>query len=64
MPHPWGTDDGMTQLGTSGLQKGELLELLSVLPLRHLPGPTLRHKLILKEGDLLGKALGIFMGRG
>jgi hypothetical protein len=54
----------MTQLGTSGLQKGELLELLSVLPLRHLPGPTLRHKLILKEGDLLGKALGIFMGRG
>jgi hypothetical protein len=28
MPHTWGTDDGVTQLGAPGLQKGELLKLL------------------------------------
>jgi hypothetical protein len=64
MPHPWGTDDGMAQLEGLGLQKGEILELLSVLHLTHLPGPALRHKLILKESDLLGKAFGILASRG
>jgi hypothetical protein len=53
----------MTQLGTPVQQKGGLLKLLSALPLRHLLGPTLCHKL-LKKGDLSGKAFGIFTGRG
>jgi hypothetical protein len=64
MPRPWGTDDGMTQLGTPGLQKDELLKLFSMLPLRHLPGPILQHKHLLTEGDRLGKAFGTFTGRG
>jgi hypothetical protein len=64
MPHPWGTNDGMAQLRTSGLQKGELLKLLSVLPLRHLSGPMLSHKLALKEDDLLDKAFSILTCRG
>jgi hypothetical protein len=63
MPPPWGTNDGMTQLGTSGLQKGELIELCSVSPLRHFPGPTLLRKLVLEEGDLPGKPFSIFMGQ-
>jgi hypothetical protein len=64
MPHPWGTNDGMAQLGTSGLQKGEILKLLSVLPLRHLSVPMLCHKLALKEGNLLDKAFSILTCRG
>jgi hypothetical protein len=64
MPSLWGIYDGMTQLKTSGLQKGELLKLFSVLPLRNLPGMTLHRKLILKEDDLPGKAFGIFTSRG
>jgi hypothetical protein len=47
MPLPWETDDGMPQLRASGLQKVELLKLLSTLPLRHLLGLTLRRKLTL-----------------
>jgi hypothetical protein len=54
MLHPWGTDDSTTQLKIPCLKKGELLKLCS----------TLHYKLILMEGDLLGKALGIFTGRG
>jgi hypothetical protein len=38
--------------------------LFSALPLRHLPGLKLCCKLILKEGDLPGKAFDIFTGRG
>jgi hypothetical protein len=64
MLHPWGTDDSTTQLKIPCLKKGELLKLCSTLPLRHFPGPTLHYKLVLMEGDLLGKALGIFTGRG
>jgi hypothetical protein len=56
MPWPQGTNDGMTQIGIPGLLKGELLKLCSVLPLRHLPGPMLHRKLILKEGDLLSNS--------
>jgi hypothetical protein len=64
MPHPWVTDDGVAQLGTPGLQKGELLKLLSALPLRHLPGPVLHHNLILKESYHPGKAFSILARRG
>jgi hypothetical protein len=42
---------------------GELLEVLSVLPLRHLSCPTLLHKLALKEANFLCKALGVGMSR-
>jgi hypothetical protein len=54
----------VTQLRALGLHKGELLELLSVLPLKHLPSLTLRDHLFLKKGNLTGKAFGIFMSRG
>jgi hypothetical protein len=64
MPHTWGTDDGVAQLGALGLKKGELLKLLSTLPLRHLSGPMLRRKLTLKEGDLSDKTFDILMSRG
>jgi hypothetical protein len=64
MPHQSGTDDGMAQLRALSLQKGELLKLLSTLPLRHLSGPTLHCKLTLKEGDLSDKAIGILVSRG
>jgi hypothetical protein len=64
MPHPLGTDDGMAQLEAPGLQKGELLELLKVLPLRHLPGLALHSKLILKESHLPRKAFSIPTSRG
>jgi hypothetical protein len=64
MPRPWGTDDGMAQLGAPGLQKGELLKLLSVLPLRRFSSLTLHRKLTLKEGDLLDKAFSILTSRG
>jgi hypothetical protein len=64
MPHTWGTDDGMAHLGAPGLQKGELLKLLMVLPLRHLSGLMLLRKLTLKEGDLSDKAFSILMSRG
>jgi hypothetical protein len=63
MPCQWGTDDGVAQLGAPGLHKGELLELLLALPLKHLLGLTLHCKLALKEGDLLDKAFGILMSR-
>jgi hypothetical protein len=53
----------MTQLGTLGLQKGELLRLFLVLPLRHLLGPMLRCNPVLREGDLLVKAFGFFPGK-
>jgi hypothetical protein len=64
---PRRANDGMAQLRTPSVQKGELLEarsVLSVLPLRCLPGSTLPHELILMEGDLPRKALGVFMNRG
>jgi hypothetical protein len=54
----------MTQLIASGLQKGELLELFSMLPLRHLLGLMLGRKLVLKEGKLLDKAFDILTSRG
>jgi hypothetical protein len=34
-----------------------------MLPLRHFLGSTLPRKLVLKEGNLLGKAFDIFTGR-
>jgi hypothetical protein len=52
MLHPWGTDDGMSHLGTLGLQKGELCALYLVLPLRHL------------SSNLPGEAFDIFTGKG
>jgi hypothetical protein len=64
IPRPWGTDDGVMQLRALGLQKGELHKLFSVLPLRHLLSLTLRGKLVLKKGDLIGKAFGIITSRG
>jgi hypothetical protein len=63
MPRPWGTDDSMTKLGAPGLQKGVLPELLSALPLKHLPGLTL-HKLVLRKGDFPDKTFGILTSRG
>jgi hypothetical protein len=56
-------DDGMAQLGGLSLQKGEILKMLSVLPLRCLPRQTLRCELVLKEDDFSCKALSypIFM---
>jgi hypothetical protein len=57
MPCPWGTNDGVAQLRAPGLQKGEPLKFLSLLPLRHLSDLTLHQKLALKEG-------GILMSRG
>jgi hypothetical protein len=54
----------MAQLRAPGLQKGELLKLLSPLPLRHLSGLTLHRKLTLKEGDLLVKAISILASIG
>jgi hypothetical protein len=57
MPHPWGTDNGMAQLRVLGLQKGELLKMLSVLPLRDLSDPTLRHKIALKGAIFRTKPL-------
>jgi hypothetical protein len=57
MPCPWGTNDGVAHLRARGLQKGEPLKLLSLLPLRHLSDLTLHQKLALKEG-------GILMSRG
>jgi hypothetical protein len=64
MPHPWGTDNGVTQLRAPGLLKGELPKLFSVLPIRLLLGSMLRHKLALKEGDLLDKVFSILASRG
>jgi hypothetical protein len=64
MPPPYGTDDGVAQLGAPDLQKGELLKLLSALPHRHLSSPMLRHKLTLKEGDLPDKVFDIIVSRG
>jgi hypothetical protein len=37
IPHPLRTDNGKTQLGAPGLQKGELLKVLPAPLLRHLP---------------------------
>jgi hypothetical protein len=53
IPHPWGIDIGKAQLGGLGLQKGELLKVLLVLPLGHLP-PTLG------IGHLIRQATDIF----
>jgi hypothetical protein len=64
MPHPRGTDDGIAQLRALGLQEGELLELLSALPLRHLLGTVLCRNLSFKESDLSGKAIDILTSRG
>jgi hypothetical protein len=64
MHHPWGTNDGVAQLGAPSLEKGDLLKLLSVLPLRYLSGPTPRRELALKEGDLPDKSFVIFTSRG
>jgi hypothetical protein len=54
----------MAQLGTPGLQKSELLKACLVLPLRHLPGLTLCHKLILEEGDFPCKTFSVLTSRG
>jgi hypothetical protein len=64
----------MAQLGALGLQKGELLNLLPVLPLRHLPpmfGISHRVRqaagillIQLKEGDLPDMAFCILVSRG
>jgi hypothetical protein len=64
MPRPWGSDDGVTLLRALGLQKDELLKMFSSLPLKHLLSLMLCDKLVLKKGDLTGKAFGIFMSRG
>jgi hypothetical protein len=56
-------DDRKAQLRAPSLQKGELLELLSVLPLKHLPHPTLLRKLILKEHDFSREAIGVSTSR-
>jgi hypothetical protein len=64
MSCPRRTDDGVAQLSGLSLQKGELLDVLSVPPLRCLSRPTLLHTLTLKEGDFLCKALGIGTSRG
>jgi hypothetical protein len=64
IPHPWENDDGMAQLGAPTLERGELLKLLSALPLRHLSSLMLRCKVALKEGDLPDKAFGILRSRG
>jgi hypothetical protein len=37
IPHPWRTDNGKTQLRALGVQTGELLKVLSVPLLEHLP---------------------------
>jgi hypothetical protein len=50
-------NDGMAQLKAPSLQKGELLQALSVIPLRHLPLPMRLHKLALKEDEFFSKAL-------
>jgi hypothetical protein len=54
-PHPWRTDNGKPQLRASGLQKGELLELLPALPLGLLP-PLLgiSRRILQATGVLLG----------
>jgi hypothetical protein len=54
----------MPQLGAPSLQKGELLEMLSVLLLKCLPCPSLLHKLVLKEGNFPCKIIGVDMSRG
>jgi hypothetical protein len=64
IPRLWGTDNGMAQLRARGLQTGELLELLSALPLRHLSSLTLYRKLALKKGKLRDKAFDILVSRG
>jgi hypothetical protein len=62
IPHPWWANNGEIQLRALGLQKGELLELLLVLP--QTPStPTRLCMLALKEGDLLDKALYVFKSR-
>jgi hypothetical protein len=59
IPHLWGTDNGMAYLRALGLQKGELLKLLPVLPNRHLP-PMLgiSHHFTQDAGVLLGHLSG------
>jgi hypothetical protein len=64
MSCPRRADDGVAQLGAPSLQKGELLEVLLVLPLRCLSRSMLLHKLALKEGNFLCKALGVSPSRG
>jgi hypothetical protein len=70
-PHPLGqlscprrADDGMAHLIAPSLQKGELLEMLSMLPLRCLHRPTLLYKLVLEEDDFPRIILGIGTSRG
>jgi hypothetical protein len=57
MSCPMRANDGMAQLKAPRLQKGELLQALSVIPLRHLPLPMRLHKLALKEDEFFSKAL-------
>jgi hypothetical protein len=47
-----------------GLLKGELLKLLSTIPLRHLSCLTVCSKVTLGEGDLSDKAFSIIASRG
>jgi hypothetical protein len=54
----------MAQLGAPNLQKGELLEALSVLPLKRLPCLMVLRKLALKEDDCSHKALNVGTTRG
>jgi hypothetical protein len=76
IPHPWGINNGMAQLGALGLQKGQLLKLLPMLDischvkqatgirLGQLSGLVLLRKLALKEGDLSNKAFCILASKG
>jgi hypothetical protein len=56
IPHPWGTDNSKTLFRASGPQKGELLKLLLMLLLRHLPP-------MLGIGRRVKQATGILHGQ-
>jgi hypothetical protein len=54
--HRWRADYGQTQLGPSGLQKGELLDLVLALPFGILPPPV-------DIGHPIGQLLEVHLGR-
>jgi hypothetical protein len=58
MTHPWGVNNDVALLRALGQQKGQLLKLLSSLPLRQLSGLTLHRKLVLSD------TFGILTSRG
>jgi hypothetical protein len=60
LPHLWRANNGETQLGAPGLQKGELLELLPVLPLeRHQLSRTVSRRVRQATELPLGHLLGL-----